>query len=219
MLCPPGWVGIVGLAGAVIATVPTPNLAEPVRAALTSSNAGALLDLDHLQAALRVDQVLGPATLAYLDADDFVPAAGGVVDRLPAAATTASALDALLAATSPAEADESGLAGITSDAFVVRDGSTVVAAAGYRLWPAATAHMLVLTAPAYRRRGLARRVSSAAAAAALADGLLPQWRARPAASRRVAAALGFREYGSQLSVRLAGGEAREHGSPRRREWA
>ncbi|MEV5889841.1 hypothetical protein [Nonomuraea fuscirosea] len=34
-----------------------------------------------------------------------------------------------------------------------------------------------------------------------ADGLLPQWRARPAASRRVAAALGFRRHGEQLSVR------------------
>jgi GNAT superfamily N-acetyltransferase len=205
MLCPPEWVGIVGLGGAAIATVPMPSLVEPVRAALTSSDADAQPDLYHLRAELHVDDVLGPAMLAYLDADDFVPAAGGVADRLPAgAATTVTALDALLAAADPAAADESGLAGINSDAFVVRDGSTVVAAAGYRLWPGATAHMLVLTAPAYRGRGLARRVSSAAVAAALADGLLPQWRARPAASRRIAAALGFREYGAQLSVRLAG---------------
>lgn len=37
---------------------------------------------------------------------------------------------------------------------------------------------------------------------ALAAGLLPQWRARPVESRRVALALGFRELGTQLSVGL-----------------
>ncbi|NEC07096.1 GNAT family N-acetyltransferase, partial [Streptomyces sp. SID7909] len=39
---------------------------------------------------------------------------------------------------------------------------------------------------------------------ALAADRLPQWRARPEASRRVARALGYRELGSQLSVRLHG---------------
>lgn len=43
---------------------------------------------------------------------------------------------------------------------------------------------------------------SAAVAHALTAGLLPQWRARAQASRRVARALGLRELGSQLSVRL-----------------
>lgn len=203
MLCPPEWVGIVTLDGAAIATVPTPRLAAPVRAVLAGSTAGTLPDLGRLRTALRVDGVLGPATLAYLDAGDFIPAADGAVDRLPGGAATTVALDALLAAADPAEADESGLTGITSDAFVVREGPTVLAAAGYRLWPGSVAHLLVLTALGYRGRGLAQRVSSAAAAAALTAGLLPQWRARPTASRRVAAALGFREYGAQVSVRLA----------------
>jgi hypothetical protein len=36
----------------------------------------------------------------------------------------------------------------------------------------------------------------------MTDGLLPQWRARPEPSRRVARALGFRELGAQLSIRL-----------------
>jgi RimJ/RimL family protein N-acetyltransferase len=60
----------------------------------------------------------------------------------------------------------------------------------------------VLTAPAYRGRGLARIAASAAVADAFAAGLLPQWRARPAESRRVALALGFTELGAQLSFRL-----------------
>lgn len=37
----------------------------------------------------------------------------------------------------------------------------------------------------------------------LAAGLLPRWRARPVASRRVARALGFHELGSQLSFEVS----------------
>jgi hypothetical protein len=37
---------------------------------------------------------------------------------------------------------------------------------------------------------------------ALDDGLLPQWRARPEPSRRLARTLGFRELGAQLSIRV-----------------
>ncbi|MDP9793692.1 RimJ/RimL family protein N-acetyltransferase [Catenuloplanes nepalensis] len=66
----------------------------------------------------------------------------------------------------------------------------------------------MLIAPAERGRGLARAVATAAVADALRSRLLPQWRARPKASRRVARALGFRELGSQLSVRLAGAATR-----------
>jgi RimJ/RimL family protein N-acetyltransferase len=61
----------------------------------------------------------------------------------------------------------------------------------------------VLTAAAARGRGLARAAASAAVARAIEEGRLPQWRARPLASRRVARALGFRELGFQVSIRLA----------------
>jgi hypothetical protein len=50
---------------------------------------------------------------------------------------------------------------------------------------------------------------------ALDAGLLPQWRARPEASRRVARALGFRELGSQLSIRLLPTGAAEGAEHRR----
>ncbi|GAA2750536.1 GNAT family N-acetyltransferase [Kitasatospora cinereorecta] len=76
----------------------------------------------------------------------------------------------------------------------------MVAAAGYRRWPRDTAHLSVLTAAGHRGRGLARATASAAVAHALSRSLLPQWRARPDASRGVAAALGFRELGTQLSL-------------------
>ncbi|MFI7575923.1 GNAT family N-acetyltransferase [Micromonospora sp. NPDC049497] len=57
-------------------------------------------------------------------------------------------------------------------------------------------------APNHRGRGLARAVASVAAADGVANHLLPQWGARPEPSRRVARALGFRQLGAQLSIRI-----------------
>ncbi|WP_222870741.1 GNAT family N-acetyltransferase [Micromonospora sp. MP36] len=94
------------------------------------------------------------------------------------------------------------MADIASHAFVVRRGDHVVAAAGYRRWPGLVAHMYVLTKPNQRGRGLARAVASAPVADGLANHLLPQWRARPDPSRGVTRALGFRQLGIQLSIRI-----------------
>ena len=85
----------------------------------------------------------------------------------------------------------------------MREHGQVAAAAGYRDWPSGIAHMSVLTAASARGRGLARAAASAAVAHAIGEGRLPQWRARPEASRRTARALGFRELGSQVSIQLA----------------
>ncbi|TDC81792.1 GNAT family N-acetyltransferase [Micromonospora sp. KC606] len=90
----------------------------------------------------------------------------------------------------------------TSPVFVVRCGAEVLAAAGYRHWPGSVAHLCVLTGSQFRNRGLARTVASSAVAEALRNRLLPQWRARPEPSRRLAGRLGFRELGSQLSIMI-----------------
>ncbi|MFI6731316.1 GNAT family N-acetyltransferase [Nonomuraea sp. NPDC050451] len=196
-LCPPGWTGVVALGGAILATVPDAGLAEPVRSALPDLGH---TDLARLPERLPVLHVLGPATLAYLDAGDFVAApATAEVERLPA---DHPAIRALLASVPEEDADESGLEEIASAACAVREGGDVVAAAGFRPWLDTAAHVSVLTAPRCRGRGLARLAASAAVADALAIGLLPQWRARPEQSRRVARALGFREHGAQISIRL-----------------
>jgi RimJ/RimL family protein N-acetyltransferase len=79
----------------------------------------------------------------------------------------------------------------------------VVAVAGYRNWLGQAAHINVLTSPALRGRGLAGAVAGAAVADALRHRLLPQWRARIDASRRVARTLGFVELGAQVSLRPA----------------
>lgn len=103
---------------------------------------------------------------------------------------------------SPDDADESGIPGLER-AAVIRDKGRIVAAAGWAPWPARTAHLCVLSAPAARGRGLATRVAAAASADALAAGMLPQWRARIGTSQRVATKLGYRVLGEQLSIHLA----------------
>ncbi|GAB4052490.1 hypothetical protein GCM10028775_34000 [Catellatospora paridis] len=210
LLCPPGWSGIVTLGNAAIITVPADGIAELVRERLGGLPVAALTDPDRVCRALPVAEVLGPATLAYCDKRDFPPTDPGVTDAIPAGHAD---LATLLAAVPPDDADECGLAEITSPAFVVRSGTHIVAAAGYQRWPGQAAHICVLTAPRQRGRGLARVVGGAAVADALTNGFLPQWRARPEPSRRVARALGFHELGTQLSIRVTGLSAPGRGSP------
>jgi GNAT superfamily N-acetyltransferase len=195
-LCPPGWAGIVVVGGAGIATAPDPDTAQVLRRALGRLPASAATDIARVRAEVPITDVLGPATLAYLDAAQFRAPPPVPVQRID------GNLDDLLACVPADEAGESGLADLTSDAFVVRDGGRVVAAAGYHCWLDTTAQLCVLTAPDHRGRGLATAVAAAAVQHALADGLLPQWRARIDPSRRVARALGFRELGAQLSIKL-----------------
>jgi len=96
---------------------------------------------------------------------------------------------------------------VSSPAFAIREQDEIIAAAGYRDWPGDVAHLSVLTAAHARGRGLAQATATAAVSHALAESKLPQWRAGPLASRRVAAVLGFREIGSQVSIRLSGADS------------
>jgi GNAT superfamily N-acetyltransferase len=209
-LCPPLWTGIVVLGDAGIVTVPSDQIAELMEGAARKLSYEELVDADRVLGALPVLDVLGPASLFYLDRADFQPMhAGAAVEDVPG---DDDGLAALLACAGEEDAGESGLEDITSPACVVRDGDDVVAAAGFRVWPQSVAHLSVLVAPDCRGRGLARAVASAAVARALDSGLFPQWRARPHPSKRVALVLGFRELGAQLSVRL--GDGGPHGQGR-----
>ncbi|MFE1903894.1 GNAT family N-acetyltransferase [Streptomyces gardneri] len=200
--CPKGWVGVVTLDGSALVTAPDARVAARVREALRGRSVDAAGEASSYRETLPVAQVLGPAALSYASPEGFRPvAAASAVEQLPG---RHPALRGLERAAGHEDAEEADLDGITSPAFVVRAHDEVVAAAGYRLWPRRTAHLSVLVAPAARGRGLARTVASAAVGHALAAGLLPQWRARPEASRRVAAALGFEELGTQLSVEIPG---------------
>jgi GNAT superfamily N-acetyltransferase len=198
-LCPPSWVGIVTVGDAALVTAPTDRHADRMRTALAALPISELTDVSRLGAILPITDVRGPATLAYLIAEEFRASDTSTVVREPSDHRDIARLVASIGA---ADAAESGLARITSPAFVVRADGDVVAAAGYQVWLDSTAHLAVLTAEHARGHGLARIVASAAIHHALDRRLLPQWRARPAASRRVAQALGFREVGSQLSITI-----------------
>ncbi|MEU3606417.1 GNAT family N-acetyltransferase [Streptomyces sp. NPDC035033] len=207
-LCPVGWVGMVTLGESALVTVPVEKRALAVRHALERLPVGALMDGSSVNEVLPVARVLGPAVLSYVSPEKFLPVETGSlrVERLPAGHPELRRLEE---SAGDQDAGEAALDEITSPVFVVREHGRVVAAAGYQGWPSRTAHLGVLTAPDARGRGLARVTGSAAVAHALAAGLLPQWRARAsaAASRRVAASLGFEELGFQLSIELGPGRA------------
>nr|WP_203614659.1 GNAT family N-acetyltransferase [Streptomyces sp. SID13726] len=198
-LCPAGWAGVVALGGSAIATAPSERAAVVLRDALGRLPVSAVADGALVRAALPTTRALGPAALAYVSAEGFRPVESGAVERLPAGHPEVRGLER---AAGRSDADEAALDEITSPAFVLRAHGEVVAAAGYQVWPGHTAHVSVLTAPGVRGRGLARVTGSAAVAHALGLGLLPQWRARPAASRRVAGVLGFVELGWQVSFEV-----------------
>jgi hypothetical protein len=194
-------VGIVVLADAVIATAPTPGIAHTVQHALETLPATSLTDPAVLSTRLQLLDLLGPACLAYLDPAEFRPHYGQVaVEQL---LPHDDDLRQLVGSSSTDDVEESGITQITSPAFAVREHGAIISAAGYRVWAGQVAHLSVLTIATARGRGLARAVASAAVAHAIAHGELPQWRARPQTSRRVARALGFRELGSQVSIRVA----------------
>ncbi|MGC4895376.1 GNAT family N-acetyltransferase [Micromonospora sp. DT31] len=200
-LCPPGWAGIVVLDDSGVATAPDAATARVLRESLDGRQLRSAVEAGRWNGEPGVVDVLGPASLAYLDGDEFRPAAG-VADP-PSLPPGHPDLAGLVADVAEEDVAESGLADITSQVFVVRDRGRVVAAAGYRRWPGSVAHLGVLTAARLRGQGLAGAVASAAVAEALRADLLPQWRARPEPSRRLARRLGFREFGAQVSVRIA----------------
>jgi len=191
----------VSVAGALLVTAPSTATADRVARCLRAVGSSGLGDPTAVRGALPAVDVLGPAWLAHAEPARFVPVRGDrPVERL---APDDAGLAALVAAVSEEDAGESAVDELTGDVFVTRDdGGDVVCAAGFLRWPGDVAHLSVLTAEPARGRGLATATASPAVAEALRQGLLPQWRARPEPSRRVAARQGLHELGWQLSLRL-----------------
>jgi RimJ/RimL family protein N-acetyltransferase len=197
-LAPPGWIGVVAIGDAITASVPRAELRAPVERALAALGGKEATDPEILMSRLTpTTAALGPAQLFY-------PPRSFEVAGEPGDEATSGELSRLLAASHPEDLDESGLAHIESPAFVSRSyAGAVVSASGYRRWPNGVAHLSVLTHPDHRRRLHGRRAAAAAVRHAVAEGLLPQWRARPLPSQRLALTIGFVHMGAQLSVQPA----------------
>lgn len=202
-LAPSGYVGIVTIADTITVTVPRAELVTIVEDALSGLTGAEAGDADVVLSRLPpATATLGPAELFY-PPDDFIPAAAGD-DDAHHRSMTPDELSHFVETAKGADLEESGIAHIESPAFVSRttDGA-VASACGYRRWPNGVAHLSVLTHAQHRRLAHARSAAAAAIAHAVSEGLLPQWRARPLASQRLAVALGLTHMGTQLSVQLA----------------
>ena len=166
------------------------RLEANARAALTVYGEHATLD------------VRGPA---YLGVWSGAPRlAVGVAQRIVSPMPTAVAE---LRDIAPAEWHEAGF-GPESIVFGAEVEGGLVAVAGYERWDV-IAHLQVFSHPRFRRRGFAAAVLTAAIRHAVGAGLLPQYRARDGnqASRALADALGFEEYGWMATIWRRGEEA------------
>ena len=198
-LCPPGWVGVVRVRDSALVVVPDSARAEQFGAVIGGATAGQLVDPVWLRERLPVAELMGPAALGYADAATATLVLSAGVSQ---STLDEPAVERLLARVSADELMESGVGYVTSPMFVLKDDGRPVAVAGYRVWAGRFAHLSLLTDPERRGEGLGRKAASAAAAHALGEGLVLQWRARPVDSRAVGRALGFVELGTQVSVRL-----------------
>ena len=108
----------------------------------------------------------------------------------------------------PDDVSEVGLADMDQTFVLVEEEhpEVAMAGAGFAVWEGILGHVGVLTALAHRRRGHGRTIGGVVTNEALDSGLVPQWRSRcdNAASRRIAALLGYREVGAQTTVLLSG---------------
>jgi GNAT acetyltransferase len=145
-------------------------------------------------------RAVGQATLAYTDGYVPLPSFDQVVSREP------EAVAALERICPPDDVSEVGLAEMAETFVLVEEDQPriALAGAGYVEWESILGHLGVLTTLERRGAGLAKAIGAVATNDALDAGLVPQWRARVdnEPSRRVAAALGYQEVGSQTTVLL-----------------
>jgi GNAT acetyltransferase len=196
---PPGWVGIVHVDAAAVVVSP-PELLDRVQSAIGDLDADALRDTEVVDRLLRPAETLGPALLFY--GGPSAPAASSVIGPL---ALDDPIVESVLRDSTDAERGESGIPSATSGIYVsLGADAEPEAVCGWSEWPEGIAHVCILTAASRRGRGAATRVAAGTLEAAVAQGLLPQWRAREGNEASVATAcgLGLVPLGRQYSLWL-----------------
>ncbi|MEQ1700816.1 MAG: GNAT family N-acetyltransferase [Ilumatobacteraceae bacterium] len=197
---PAGWVAIVRIGWQVVVAGPDWDLTR-IDHNTRHFHPTQLVDPAHLAEFVCPRHTLGPARLYY----------GAPTGASPSATTLGplpvddERVRAVLADATDEERAECGLEDTTSGVFVsLADDGSPAAAAAWTVWPQDVAHVCVLAAATHRGTGAAFAASHAALIAAVAVGLLPQWRAAEGnlASIALAERLGLEYVGEQLSIHL-----------------
>lgn len=145
-------------------------------------------------------RLVGPARIAYLRGALSTP--DGVVRLDPAGDRR---LRALREGVTPEEWQHANLDAAEPPLFGWPVGDEIAAAAGFERLLGRVAHIGVVSDRRHRARGYGRAVVQAAAAHALALGLLPQYQtlAANAPALRIAESLGFEPFATTLAARLS----------------
>lgn len=192
--CPPGWIGVVRLGDAYALD---PGIAD-------ARVVDRLLALDdptdpaQVRTVLAPQQALGPAELAYLPDGWVAPELGD--DGVVLEERDVAGLRDWLATVPEDDLAESSVVDMPRVVVAVVDGD-IAGAVGHLAWPEQVGHIGIVVAPAHRQRGVGRALAVAGTVRAQRAGLAPQWRAASdnAASRALAAAVGYVEVGRQFS--------------------
>jgi predicted GNAT family acetyltransferase len=152
---------------------------------------------------LPVDLVVGPAFVGYTDDRAFRPA--NEKDTRLMMPRDITALEDLKQACSALEWEHGGSQLGEQPVVGAFARDCLVAAAGYKIWGSAIAHISVVTHPQYRDQGYGKAVVSRLTAEALSRGLVPQYQTLEAniPSMAIGQGLGFERYATTTAVRLA----------------
>jgi GNAT superfamily N-acetyltransferase len=177
------------------------SIVDIVRGATYGQSRGAIFDISFIERALRgrIDRIIGPAYLGYLDAldsDSENPNARilSLDDR--------GALDDLRGNVMAQDWEHTALKPDLPIAGYFID-RTLVSAAGYEVWGGRIAHIRVLTREDARGAGYGRACVGRITAYAIEKGLIAQYRTLHvnAPSMAIARSLGFEDYASTIYVR------------------
>jgi GNAT superfamily N-acetyltransferase len=179
------------------------SIVDIVRGATHGQSQDAIFDPTFVARALmgRINRVLGPTYLGYLDALDSDRDDSNV--RL-LSRNDMGALNDLRESVTAQDLEYSGL---DPDQLIVIAGyfidGMLVSAAGYKLWGGQIAHLGVLTREDARGAGYGRACVRGIAAHAIEQGLIAQYQALYENTRSLAIArsLGFEDYAARIYVR------------------
>lgn len=198
-----GTISVVRLWGTTVVAAP-----EALHGELADLPDDALVDASALLRLCPTGRVLGSARLSALDALDRHPQ----LERLEVEPGP-DAARALERGCPPDDVTDVALSAMEATFVHLGEDEEPRGGSGYTTWAGLTANLGVLTAPAYRRRGLGRVLAGIAANDALDAGLVPVWRAPVGhrATERLAAALGFEPIGVTTTLETSPGSSASGG--------